>query len=152
MHVQYCQQKTNNQSQHNDLTHNTMCISSSRPPDLRWLYYEKHYKGDYLNSQIATKTSFSFYILPCGFFLLLSFFFFPRLISAIADWMSVILRHMVWPYCEFRMQVWNVLCVARWKCSTQKSPKSLHLGTIAQLCRAISSQLRHISTIGKKAC
>jgi len=31
----------------------------------------------------------------------------------------------------------------------KKSPKSRHLGTIAQLCRAISSQLRHISTIGK---
>ena len=27
-----------------------------------------------------------------------------------------------------------------------------HLGTIAQLCRAISSQLRHVSTIGKKTC
>jgi len=31
-----------------------------------------------------------------------------------------------------------------------QDPKSRHLGTIAQLCRAISSQLRHISTIGKK--
>ena len=31
-------------------------------------------------------------------------------------------------------------------------PKSRHLGTIAQLCRAISSQLRHVSTIGKKTC
>jgi len=29
-------------------------------------------------------------------------------------------------------------------------PKNRHLDTIAQLCRAISSQLRHISTIGKK--
>ena len=28
--------------------------------------------------------------------------------------------------------------------------KIRHLGTIAQLCRAISSQLRHVSTIGKK--
>ena len=27
--------------------------------------------------------------------------------------------------------------------------KNRHLGTIAQLCRAISSQLRHVSTIGK---
>ena len=27
----------------------------------------------------------------------LSFFFFPRLISAVEDWMFVILRHMVWP-------------------------------------------------------
>ena len=32
----------------------------------------------------------------------------------------------------------------------QKSPKNRYLGTIAQLCRAISSQLRHVSTIGKK--
>ena len=29
----------------------------------------------------------------CSFFLL----FFPRLISAVGDWMSTILRHMVWP-------------------------------------------------------
>jgi len=28
--------------------------------------------------------------------------------------------------------------------------KNCHLGTIAQLCRAISSQLRHVSTISKK--
>jgi len=28
--------------------------------------------------------------------------------------------------------------------------KNRHLGTIAQLCWAISSQLRHVSTIGKK--
>jgi len=48
------------------------------------------------------------------------------------------------------MQVWNVLHAARWKCRTQKIAKIGHLGTIAQLCRAISSQLRHISTIGKE--
>ena len=29
-------------------------------------------------------------------------------------------------------------------------PKNRHLGIIAQLCRAISSHLRHVSTIGKK--
>jgi len=28
---------------------------------------------------------------------LLSFFFFPRPISAVGDWMSTILPHMVWP-------------------------------------------------------
>jgi len=28
--------------------------------------------------------------------------------------------------------------------------KNRHFGTIAQLCRAVSSQLRHVSTIGKK--
>jgi len=32
----------------------------------------------------------------------------------------------------------------------KQSPKICHLGTIAQLSRAVSSQLRHISTIGKK--
>jgi len=32
----------------------------------------------------------------------------------------------------------------------KKSPKVRHLRTIVQRCRAISSQLRHVSTIGKK--
>jgi len=31
----------------------------------------------------------------------------------------------------------------------KKVAKNRHLGTIAQLCRAISSQPRHVSTIGK---
>ena len=43
-------------------------------------------------------------------------------------------------------------------CSTQlsgntgykKSPKSRHMRTVSQICRAISSQVRHVSTIGKK--
>jgi len=50
------------------------------------------------------------------------------------------------------MQVWNLLHAARWKHRTQKVAKNCYLGTIAQLCRAMSSQLglRHISTIGKK--
>jgi len=39
-----------------------------------------------------------------------------------------------------------VLHVARWKCRTQKNR---YLGTMAQLCWATSSQLRHVSTIGK---
>ena len=32
----------------------------------------------------------------------------------------------------------------------KKSPKMCHLGTITQLCQAVSLQLRHVSTIGKK--
>jgi len=47
---------------------------------------------------------------------------------------------------ECIMQVWNVLHAARWKYRTQKNR---HFGTIAQFCRAVSSQLRHVSTIGK---
>ena len=44
------------------------------------------------------------------------------------------------------------MCCARLagNAGPKKSPKSRHLGTIAQICRAISSQLRHVSTIGKK--
>jgi len=37
-----------------------------------------------------------YYGLPCRFFLS-SFCFFPRLISAVGNWMSTILPHMVWP-------------------------------------------------------
>ena len=39
------------------------------------------------------------------------------------------------------------MCCAR--LAGNAGPKNRHLGTIAQLCRAISSQLRHVSTIGK---
>jgi len=31
------------------------------------------------------------------FFFLLLLFYFPRLISAVTEWMSAILAHMVWP-------------------------------------------------------
>ena len=37
-----------------------------------------------------------------------------------------------------------------WNAGPKKSPKVCHLGTIAQLCQAISSQLRHVLTIWKK--
>jgi len=44
-----------------------------------------------------------------------------------------VLLHMVWPECEFRMQVWSVLHAARWKCRTQKiaqNSPSVHDRTI----------------------
>jgi len=88
--------------------------------------------------------------LPCGLFFCLLSIFFPHLISAVADWMSAILPHMVWLYCKFRMQVWNVLLQLAENTGLKKVAKNRHLGTIAQLCRAISSQLRYVSTIGKK--
>jgi len=84
-----------------------------------------------------------------SFYLLSSFF--PRLISAAAYWMSTILRHMVWPYCEFRMQVWNVLRAACWKCRTQKIAKNWpfwhHRTTLSGY---IFATIRHVSTIEKK--
>ena len=47
------------------------------------------------------------------------------------------------------MQVWNMLHGARWKYRMQKWRKNRHLRTIAHICRAESSQRRHVSTIGK---
>jgi len=83
----------------------------------------------------------------------LSSSFFPCLISAAADWMSTILSHMVWPYCKFRMQVWNVLHAARLKYRTQKIAKnspSGHYRTTLSCYIFASSHLRHVSTIRKK--
>jgi len=51
------------------------------------------------------------------------------------------------------MQVWNVLHSAHWKYSTQqrrKNSPSAHHRTTSWSYQAISSQIRHILTIGKK--
>jgi len=84
------------------------------------------------------------------YFLSIYLFFIPRLISATSDWMSAILPHM----CGLSA---NLRCRSETYCTQlventehKKVAKNRHLGTIAQLCRAISSQLRHVSTIGKK--
>jgi len=43
-----------------------------------------------------------------------------------------------------------VLHVVAENTGRKNDAKNCHLGTIPQLCRAISSQVRHVSTIGKK--
>ena len=84
-----------------------------------------------------------------GLFCLL--FFFPRLISAAADWMSAILPHMVCGL-SANLRCRSETCCTRLAENTgcKKVAKNRHLGIIAQLCRTISSQLRHVSTIRKK--
>ena len=47
--------------------------------------------------------------LPCGLFLSS---FFPRLMSAAADWMSTILRHIVWPY-SANLECRSEMCCTR---------------------------------------
>ena len=67
----------------------------------------------------------------CGHYIfvlwfLLSFFrssFFPRVISAVADCMSTILPQTMWPYCEFKMHVWNTLHAARWNTGRKNHQK-----------------------------
>jgi len=79
-------------------------------------------------------------------FTLLSFFFFPRLISAVADWIYL-------PYFHTRRGLSANLGCRSETCCTRlaeiQDAKNHHLGTIAQRCRAISSQLRYVSIIGK---
>ena len=64
--------------------------------------------------------------------------------------MSTILAHIVWPSANLECR--SEMCCTRLAANTgrKKVVKNHHLGTIQQLCRAISSQLRHVSTIGKK--
>jgi len=88
---------------------------------------------------IATSFSWSTYGLgqtiifsSCRLFF---FLFFPRLIAAVADCMSAILPYMMWPWCEFKMQIWNLLHAACWKHRTQKSrqksPSGHHRTTLS---------------------
>jgi len=79
-------------------------------------------------------------------------FIFPRLISVVADWMSTILPHTTGCGLSKNLECRSEMCCTRLTENTghKKSPNICHLGTIAQLCCAVSSQLRHVSTIGKK--
>jgi len=84
--------------------------------------------------------------LPCGFFFFLLSFF-PRLISAAADSMSTIYFH-TWCDPSANLPSRSEMCCTRLAGNTGR--KNRHFGTIAQLSRAISSELRHVSSIGKK--
>jgi len=84
--------------------------------------------------------------LPCGFYLL-SFFFFssPNLSGRRLD-----VYHTLAPgVALLRIQNAGLKCAARGSLEIQDA-KNRHFGTIVQLCWAISSELRHVSTIVKK--
>ena len=57
-----------------------------------------------------------------------------------------------WCGCSANLECRSEICCARLAANAgpKKVAKNRHLCTIPQLCRAISSQLRHVSTIGKK--
>ena len=108
--------------------------------------------------QEATRPGISFYGLPmeqgrplyfCPVISSLFFFFFPPLISAVADWMSAILPQIVWHQCNFRCRSETCCTQLSGNAGCKKVAKNRHLGTIAQFCWAISMQLRHILTFGK---
>jgi len=87
----------------------------------------------------------SIIFLPCGFFLSFLFFFSPNLSSRRLD------VYHTWTHGVALVRIWNagLKCAACGSLEIQFA-KNGHLGTIAQLCHAVSSQLRHVSTIGKK--
>ena len=95
-------------------------VEPHRASDKQWTQYSWHCATLHF-FMVALWNRETIYIFMLWFVLSSSFFFFPRLISATADWMFAILPHMVWPQCEFKMQVWNLLHAARWKHRTQKS-------------------------------
>jgi len=75
-----------------------------------------------------------------------SYSFFPRLISAVAD--CCLPYFYTWCGPSANLERMSEMCCTR--LAGNAGPKNRQKFTIwAQLCRAISSQLRHMSTIGK---
>ena len=82
------------------------------------------------------------------FLLLLLFFSSPNLSGRRLD---VCHTYHTWCGLSANSGCMSEMCGTRLAANTgrKKVAKNRHPGTIAQLCRAISSQLRHVSTIGK---
>ena len=78
------------------------------------------------------------------------YLYFPRLISAAA--IGCLPYFYTWRGPSANLECRSEMCCTRLATNTgrKNDAKNRHLRTIAQLCPAISSQLRHISTIGKK--
>ena len=87
--------------------------------------------------------------LPCGFFFFLSFFFF--FLAYLRGRSGCLPYFYTWCGLSANLECRSEMCCTRFAGNTgrKNDAKNHHLGTIAQLCRAISSQLRHVSTIGK---
>ena len=87
--------------------------------------------------------------LPCDFYLLSSYFF-ASLISAAADWMFTIWYFHTWCGPSVNLECRSEMCCTRLSGNTgrKKSPFWHHRTSF----RAICSELRHVSTIGKKTC
>jgi len=90
----------------------------------------------------------------CGHYIFALWFlsfllFFPRLVSAVADWMFA--NCHTWCGLSANLECRSEMCCTRLAGNTGRKTdtKNRHLRTIAQLCQAVSSQLRHVSTIGK---
>ena len=74
--------------------------------------------------------------LPCGYYLSI---FFPRLISAAGD--GCLPYFHTWCGLSANLECRSKMCGTQIAANTGR--KNCHFGTITQLCRAVSSQLRH---------
>ena len=90
------------------------------------------------------------YIFILWFLSIFYLSFFSRLISAATHWMSTYFH--TWCGLSADLECRSETCCTRLagNAGPKKVAKNRHLSTIAQLYRAISSQPRHVSTIGKK--
>jgi len=68
------------------------------------------------------------FLLSCGFFFLLLFFF-PHLFSAVAEWMSTILLHNPWCGLSANLECRSEICCMQKM--TQKSPSGHHRTTLS---------------------
>jgi len=92
--------------------------------------------------------------LPCIFFLLSfsssSFFFSSPNLSGRIE-IGCLPHFYTWCGLSANLECRSDLKRAARSSLEMQDPKNRHLGTIAQICRAISSQLGHVSTTGKKS-
>jgi len=90
------------------------------------------------------------YIFILWFLLSIFLSFFPHLISVVGDWMSAILH--TWCGLSANLECRSETCSTRLAENTGRKTvaKNRHRDTIAQFCWAVSSEQRHVSTIGKK--
>jgi len=81
-------------------------------------------------------------------FFLLSFFSSPNLSGRRLD----VYHTSTQPWCGLsaNLECMSEMCCTRLAENTGRNNR--HFGTITQLCWAVSSQLRHVSTIGNKTC
>ena len=90
--------------------------------------------------------------MPCGSYLSIFLsIFFPRLISAARPQIGCLPDFYTWCGPSANLECRSEMCWTRLAGNTERKEldKNRHLGTIAQLRRAISSQLRRVSTLGK---
>jgi len=124
----------------------------------QWTIKTWHFIFDYNNAcyiiMVALWNRADHYIFALWFLSFFLLFFFPRLISAAVDWMSIPCLH-TWCGLSANLRCRSETCCTRLagNAGRKKVAKNRHLGTIAQIVGLyIFATIRHVSTIGKKTC